>query len=187
MTTYTLVYPPEHTATYVKSTTEFSSSYALYKATNPANSLTGGRSGNCWVAANLVKTNQRLHIDLGEAKIIRQIYYENSHESGTYTNRGANNFTFWGSNEADAFATLTYATDTDWTQLTTAQSTFDQHVALDQADPKFILVTNTTAYRYYAFKIADAHGGTQLAIRRLVLMTEDGYGGVSFISRPIFF
>lgn len=58
-----------------------------------------------------------------------------------------------------------------------SQNTFDEHVGADQADPKFILVTNTTAYRYYAFKIADDYGGERyIVIRRIELQTEDDYG-----------
>ena len=186
MATYTLQYPPAHNDTYVKATTKFDTNYWPYYATDPAKSLTGawGTPGlNAWACVNGTVTNQRFHIDLGSPKIIRRIYYENGHSSGNFTLYGVNNFTFQGSNTAAAFAELTYATDTNWTQLTIAQSTFDQHVAADQADPKYILVTNTTAYRYYAFKFADTQGAaTFMAVRRIVLMTQDGYppaGGFS--------
>ncbi|MBE3116488.1 hypothetical protein IMZ68_04720, partial [Candidatus Bathyarchaeota archaeon] len=66
---------------------------------------------------------------------------------------------------------LTYATDTNWTQLTTSQSYFDEHIAVDQADPKYITVTNTTSYRYYAFKFADnwADYAYYMAVRRIEL------------------
>jgi len=185
MTTYTLVYPPAHNTTYVKSTTEYSSSYAPYLATDPAKSLTGSFTNNSWDTTSY--SNQRFHIDLGSSKIVRRVYYENGHSSGLYTANGAKTFTMQGSNEAAAFAQLTYATDTDWNALTTAVSQFDQHVALDQADPKYFLVDNTVAYRYYAFKIAITWGNLELTVRRISLMTEDGYGGVSFIPSPIFF
>ncbi len=182
MTTYTSQYPPEQSDTYVKATTKFSTSYWPYFATDPTKSLTGGRESNEWMAQNAVITNQRFHIDLGSAKIIRRIYYENSHTTGTSTTAGAKDFTFWGSNKSTAFATLTYATDTDWTQLTVDKSQFDQHVALDQEDPKYVLVTNTVAYRYYAIKIANNWGNTAyLAIRRFELQTEDS----GFIPRII--
>jgi len=186
MTTYTLVYPPAHTTTYIKSTTTYDLTYFWpYFATNPALSLTGTSANNTWAAS--AATNQRFHIDLGTATIIRRVYYENFHNAGLSTTAGSKNFTMWGSNEATAFAELTYGTDTNWTQLTTAVSLFDQHSAADAADPKYFLVTNTVAYRYYAFKIADNYAGAYIGLRRIVLMTEDGYGGVSFISRPIFF
>jgi hypothetical protein len=176
MTTYTLVYPPSQDATYVKSTTQYDVNYHPYFATNPAKSLTGSWQSNSWVAQNAVVTNQRFHIDLGEGKIVRRIYYENAHHIGGLTDAGVKNFTLWGSNIASAFAELTYGTDTNWTQLTTAQSTFDQHSASDAADPKYILVTNSTAYRYYAFKFADNYGNASyMGARRISLMTEDGY------------
>jgi hypothetical protein len=118
---------------------------------------------------------QRFHIDLGSAKTIHRIYYENSHVSGGYTNRGFKTFTFWGSNTSGAFADLTYGTDTNWTQLTTASSTFDEHSASDTAVPKYITVTNSTAYQYYAFKFSDDWGasGAWSGVRRIVLQTED--------------
>lgn len=186
MTTYTLVYPPAHNDTYVKATSKFDTTYWPYYATDPAKSLTGTWTNNSWVAANGSYTNQRFHIDLGEGKIIRRIYYENAHISGLSTNSGAKNFTLQGSNEATAFTELTYATDTNWTTIGTYQ--FDIHVSADQADPKYILVNNTISYRYYALKIADDWGAaTYMSIRRIVLQTEDGYGTVSFIPHPVFF
>ena len=186
MTTYTLVYPPAHNATYVKATSTYSANYYPYFATDPAKSLTGTGVGDQWTSN--ASTNQRFHIDLGEAKIIRRLYYENGHVAGEGTNAGCKDFTLWGSNNAAAFAELTYGTDTNWTQLTTAQSSFDQHSAVDAVDPKYILVTNTVAYRYYAIKISTNWGyASYMWLRRIVLMTEDGYGMVTFIPRPIFF
>lgn len=175
--TYTSQYPPAHNDTYVKATTRYSTSYYAYNATNPAKSLTGAATSNSWLCDNGVYTNQRFHIDLGSAKIIRRIYYENFHVSGTYPDRGCKNFTFWGSNEASAFAELTYSVNTNWSQLTTNVSALDIHVSADQADPKYVLVTNAAAFRYYALKIADGHGSTTyIGLRRVELQVEDGFG-----------
>lgn len=188
MTTYTLVYPLAHNGTYVKATSTYSTNYYPYYATDPSKSLTGTGVGNQWTSGNGQPSNQRFHIDLGEAKIIRRIYYENGHESGEGTNAGCRAFTLQGSNAASAFAELTYAINTDWTDLTTASNEFDQHTASNVEDPKYILSTNTVAYRYYALKFSTNWGyGAYMWLRRIVLMTEDGYGGVSFIPRPIFF
>ena len=166
-TTYQSQYPPAYSTTYVKATTEF---FAAYLATDPAVSLTGTWINQGWMSGDYVITNQRFHIDLGSAKVISRIYYENGHNSGNTSGEGAKNFTFWGSNTAGSFAELTYATDTGWTQITPAQTTFDQHTASDVADPKYITVTNTTAYRYYAFKFADIYSGTnQMVVRRIEL------------------
>ena len=184
MPIYTSQYPPAHNDTYVKATTKYSTSFWAYYATDPAKSLTGSQISNSWASANAVYTNQRFHIDLGEAKIIRRIYYENWHSAGTETNRGAYNFVFQGSNDGTAFSTLTYATDTNWTTISVAQNTFDEHSALDAADPKYILATNTTAYRYYAIKISDNRVGSQyMGIRRIELQTAADDSGGS----PIFF
>lgn len=161
-------YPPEQSDAYVKATTKRTVAYWSYFATDPTKSLTGTDAYNSWVSA--ANTEQRFHIDLGNAKVIKRIYYENNVDNGFETDRGVRNFTFWGSNTAASFAELTYGTDTGWTQLATSQNTFDQHIAADQADPKYILVTNTTPYRYYAFKFADCYGDPdRMGLRRVVL------------------
>lgn len=185
---YTSQYPTQD-ADHVKATTEYGSPFAPYYATNPIKSLTGDWNDDQWVSTAGGVTNQRFHIDLGSGKVITRIYYENSHDSGSTTNTGVQNFTFWGSNEASAFAELTYATDTNWTQLTTASSVFAQHVAADQADPKYIVVTNSTSYRYYAFKFANNYGHpTYMAIRRIELQSGTAptslkkVGGVAYAS-----
>lgn len=171
---YTSQYPPAHTSTYVKATTEYTSDdwgWAYY-TTDPEKLLTGNFHPNSWSSYG-TNANQRFHIDLGTAKIIRRIYYENNHHIGGRTNRGAQNFTFWGSNTAGSFANLTYATDTGWTGLTVAQNTFDEHIGANQADPKYIVVTNTTTYRYYAFKFEDNYGNNSyMRVRRIELQKE---------------
>jgi len=187
MTTYTSHYPTQ-SSTYVKATTEnASNTYHPYYATDPTKSLTGVATGNAWVSSDLTITNQRFHIDLESSYIIRRFYYENYQDSGN-TNIGCKNFTFWGSNNAGAFAELTYATNTNWTQLTTNISQLLEHVNSDVVDPKYVLVTNSTAYRYYAVKIADTWGSTGvMGIRRIELQTEDGFEPVTFIPRIIYF
>ena len=177
---YTSQYPTQD-ADHVKATTTYSASHYPYFATDPAKSLTGTWTGNSWLAAEDSHFNQRFHIDLGSAKIIKRIYYENGHTDGSGGNVGVENFTFWGSNTAGSFAELTYATDTGWTELTVSQNTFDEHVALDQADPKYITVTNSTAYQYYAFKFADNYGNTALMGVRRIELQREGVEGVNSI------
>lgn len=168
---YTSQYPTQD-ADYVKATT-FQSTNLPYQATDPAKTLTGASAGNSWMSLDTNTTNQRFHIDLGLGKIITKIYYENFHHSGILTTRGAQNFTFWGSNTEASFLELTYATDTGWTELTLSQNTFDEHFASDAVDPKYITVTNSTSYQYYAFKFADNYGnGSHLAVRRIELQLE---------------
>ena len=173
---YTSVYPPAYNNTYVKATT--AKNAACY-ATDPSKPLIGIWNFNQWLSANGNPSQQRFHIDLGEAKVVKRIYYENSHSKGSSTTTGAKNFTFQGSNSASSFAELTYATDTGWANLTTSQSYFDEHAAADEPDPKYITVTNSTAYRYYAFKFADNHGNeTNIGVRRIELQTEDVTSGL---------
>jgi len=176
MPDYTSQYPPAYSETYVKQTTKITTNYYAYYATNPASSVIGTPSQTSWVAVS--NTEQRVHIDLGSAKIIRNIYYENYHNSGADVDMCAKNFTFWGSNTgAGTFDDLVYANDEGWTELTVSTNILDQHSAADAADPKYITVTNTTAYRYYAFKFADGYGDNQyVGIRHIELQTEDGYG-----------
>lgn len=176
MATYTSQYPAGYSTTYVKATSEgYGTDYSAWRATDPSKSLTGTYQNNSWLTN--ASTNQRFHIDLGSGKIIRRIYYENQLTTGgAQTNLGIRNVTFWGSNDSGAFSTLTYGTDTNWTQLTLSDSEFDQHTAADTADPKYSLVTNSTEYRYYAIKIADNWGdGSSIGVRRIELQTEDGY------------
>ena len=174
---YTSQYPTQDTD-HVKATTTYDpGNYYPHFATDPTKSLTGGWILNSWITYQNI-TDQRFHIDLGSAKIVRRIYYENQHTApAPTTDAGVQNFTFWGSNTgAGTFDDLVYANDEGWTELTVAQNTFDIHSAADEADPKYIVVTNTTAYRYYALKFADNYSHVSLlGVRRIELQTEDGY------------
>lgn len=170
--TYTSAYPPSQSSTYVKSTTQYNATLAPYLATDPTKTLTGSYISNSWLSSAPNNVNQRFHIDLGSAKVITRIYYENQHESGTLTAQGAKDFTLWGTNDATAFSTLTYGTDTNWTQISTSSSSFAQHVAANTTDPQYITATNSTAYRYYAIKIANNWGdASYMGFRRVELQT----------------
>ncbi len=174
--TYTSVYPPAYNDTYVKATSFWDTGglFNCYHTTNPGLSLTGTWNGQQWLT-NVAVVNQRLHIDLGSAIIIGRIYYENTHtDSGDgYYDAGVQDFIFQGSNTgAGTFDDLVYANDEGWTTLVTSQSAFDQHVAVDQADPRYITVINETAYRYYGFKFANNWGdGVYMGVRRIELQT----------------
>jgi len=166
---YVSQYPPAQNDTYVKATSKYSTNFWPYFATDPLLSLIGSWSDNSWLSGASGGINQRFHIDLGSAKAITKIYYENAHDSGAYSDCGAKAFTLWGSNEAAAFAELTYGTDTNWTQIGGALQ-FDQHAAANSADPKYITVANTTPYRYYAIKIATNWGNSAyIGLRRIEL------------------
>jgi len=172
-------YPLLFSDTYVKATSSSTGTYAAFNATNPALSLTGTWDATSWLGNT---TNQRFHFDLGVARVISKITYNNNHYIGSSTNVGVKNFTFWGSNDATAFATLTYGTDTNWTQLTCDASQFLQHASSDVIESHDIAVTNTTAYRYYAFKFADNWGhGTYMGVRRIYLT--DAYPTLYFYGK----
>lgn len=167
---YVSQYPPAYSSTYVKATNYFPVQYEPQFSANPANRLTDSWQDVSWLYTNI---QARWHIDLGAATIIKRIYYEGQHNSGANTDCSAKDFTFWGSNTSSAFDDVTYGSDTNWTQITTAASTFDQHVAANSADPKYILVTNTTGYRYYAIKISANWGGAYVGLRRIELQYDD--------------
>lgn len=172
---YVSSYPSPLDTTTCKATTyyDFGTAYAPWNAFDNTTSLTGDQDENCW-SSNSVTTNQRLHVDLGVATTVVRVYYENHHSTGGNTTQGLRAFTLWGSNDSGAFAELTYATDTNWTQLTTDISEFAQHTAANTADPKYVVVTNSTPYRYYAFKIATNWGnGTLMAVRRIEMQYDD--------------
>jgi hypothetical protein len=167
---YGPVYPAQN-GDAVKATSYYSNQFYPYFSCKCYPSLIGAWQNNQWLGATA--SNQRLHIDLGSAQIVKRIYYENAHSTGAVTGAGAKTFTFWGSNTAGAFAELTYGVDTNWTELTVSQNTFDEHTGSDVADPKYITVTNSTAYRYYAVKIADNYGNaTYLGLRYLELQVQ---------------
>ena len=176
--TYTSQYPPIQSYDYVKVTNP--SQFVERNpnnATDPTKSLIGASAaGNDWLTYNAKYTNQRFHIDLGSEKIIRRIYYENSHLSGGFTTRGAKNVTVWGTNNAAAFAALVYTSDISWTQITASQLSFDQHIPVNVPDPKNIILENSVGYRYYALKFPNNWGSTEyMGLRRIELQTEDGY------------
>jgi hypothetical protein len=125
-----------------------------------------------WLSATYVPS--RFHIDLGSGKVITRIYYENAHRNGSSTDAGAKDFTFWGSNVSSDFTDIVYTNNGSWEYITTTASAFEQHVALNQADPKYIEVSNVTEYRYYAFKFANNYGNTEyMGVRRIQLQITD--------------
>lgn len=172
MPSYESVYPPAHSFTYVKSTTNANQLYAEY-STDPAKSLTGSKWSNSWLST-ATHGEQRFHIDLGEAKVVKRIYYENFHDSGSDTNLGAKGFSFWGSNDGNSFAELDYSIDTGWNALLITPNEFVQHPASDVADPRYILVTNDVAYRYYCVKVEVPWAGDYYPVgwRRIELQVE---------------
>ena len=174
VTGYFSEYPHSHTDAYVKATTSENTARRPYFATDPSTSLTGTMDYQSWVSAISNQTKQRFHIDLQEEKVITRVYYENFHSTGEYTDRGVRNFTLYGSNSPSAFAALTYGTDTGWTAITTSTSVFDRHVSSNVVDPKYITITETKPYRYYAFKFADNHGsGSHMGVRRIELQSAE--------------
>lgn len=171
--TYTGQYPVAHNGNYVKATSYYSTSFYQYFATDPSLSLIGDWTGKVWLSANGQNTNQRFHIDLGSAKKIEKVYYENLHTIGAATDRGVRAFTLWGSNNASDFNNLTYSNDGTWVQLTTDVSEFDKHSEVNAADPKYVMVTNNVSYRYYAFKFSTNWGGNYMGLRHVELQTQD--------------
>jgi len=173
MATYVSHYPPAYSSTYVKATTSYSYTPA-YHATDPSNSLIGVQDDNGW-SCNGASGSQKFNIDHGEAFVARRIYYENSHISGNFTDRGIRYVYIYGTNSDTAFANTTYADTTDLTLLWEGELT--KHVASNVADPQYIdLSSNTTAYRYTILRISTSWGDTYMGIRRIEVQEDSEYG-----------
>jgi len=168
---YLSVYPPAFNDTYVKATSIFGVNWQPYYAANPANSVIGDPTSKAWagdISAGFQP--QRFHFDFGAGVIVKRIYYQNMHYNGVVTTWGIKDFTFWGSNTAGSFADLVYSHDTGWSSITTDTTSFLQHVSANTYDPRFILVTNVTSYRYYAFKCSTNWGDPDfIGVRRIEL------------------
>lgn len=175
MATYTSQYPPAHNADHVKASSVYGATFQPYFATDPSRPVVGVSSNNAWVSASGLFTNQKFSVDLGTDAIVRRLYFENYHYSGSYTNNGSKTVTVYGTNSAAAFANTDYSDLTDLVEL----DTFDipPHVASNVADPFYYeLSSNATAYRYYVLRIASNNGGSSfIAFRRVEFQTEDGY------------
>jgi len=167
--TYTSQYPPELTSTYVKADTGGVIIGSVYNIVDPSQSLTGGSIFEGGDPSKAI-----LHIDLGEAKIIRRIYAENGHHWGLYGDRGWKYFDFFGTNDASAFADVT-TDNTDWVEMVLDKHQIEQHTWQDQSEPQYFLVTNTTAYRYWRIYMHPGWLGSAYycKMRRIELQTED--------------
>ena len=167
---YTLRSPPGFSDTYVKVTSNYAGTPTPWNVFDTTQSVTGIYT---WLGSG---TTNRIHVDLGSAYAINRFIYQNHHASGGELTRGSKNFTVWGSNAAQSFANTTYGNDTGWTQITASVPGFDQHAASNVADPKEVTLTNTAAYRYYAFKISTNWGDAgYLGMRRIELYSQKGY------------
>jgi hypothetical protein len=171
---YASVYPPAQNGTYVKATSHLTTPPDYYQpwfATDPALSLIGSGNGTCWVAKTTATTNQWFQIDLGagNATVITRIYYENSHATGGNVSGGAKNILVYGTNTDASFGDTTYATTTGWDLIATDTTVTAIHVLANTPDPKYLYLTNSTAYRYYGLRIANNWGGTTMGIRRIEL------------------
>lgn len=172
-------WPFAQNTTYVKATTaHVSGNYPPWFATDYAKSVISWGTEGAWLSSFGNITNQRFHIDLGSGRIINRIKLENYHHAGADQDMGVKNFTFWGSNDAAAFAELTYNIDTNWTQLTTDITQWQDHVIRDIEDPQYAVVDNVTSYRYYALKFADSWGDSDyMGMRRVELQEVDPSAG----------
>lgn len=177
----------DYTASTVKVSTKLSTDYEGFYAYKPKKNFIGTAVKCAWISSS--PTNQKMHIDVGTARIATKIQYHNFVDWHNYsvnsygdisqlqTTRGIKNFTLWGSNSATAFGTVTYGNHTDWTQLTTAASSFDEYAVTDtngNLDLNEIDITNEIAYRYYAFEFADNYGdASYMGIKHLALYGEE--------------
>lgn len=165
----TAVYPPAYNDTYIKTTTK-TLDMDGFKSLDPSQPLTGDAYPYCWMSNNGQASNQRLHVDLGTSLIIHKIDYVNYHNAGYNTNRGGQGFSVQGSNSATSFAELTYSTDTGWTTISKSPTSLVRHTeGSNTAIWNSITLTNETAYRYWAIKLASNYGdASYMGLRRLL-------------------
>lgn len=167
-------YPPYLNYNYTNASSTHSANFSAWNAVNLTKSLNGTWGNNSWMSQAGTNSSQRFNIDLGDYYNINQIYYENQHNSGTFTNTSVKNITFWGSNSPESFNNFSYSNDTGWTQLTLNGTAFLQHVAADTVDPHAMEVVNNSAwYRYYSFKFANNYGNySYMGVRRIGLQSQ---------------
>lgn len=165
---YYAVYPQAFDGTYVKTTNQWLG-FEGFRAIDPSLALDGGRYLNNWLTQDGYIGSQRLHVEFTSARVVKRIIYCNSHHDGYETNVGVKDFIIQGTNNAAAFANLTYADDTNWTTIPTDVSAMVKHPeGYDGVIWNTINLTNDTAYKYYAIKCANNHGNTHyIGIRRL--------------------
>lgn len=152
----------------------FDMTKALYGNDNfPASAqdcLNSASTGNQWKSQFMPVQAQwplKLNVDLGAAYNITRIYYENSHDGGSYTQVGFKDVEIYGSNSISAFnevrgdikdgLTLLWGGTFD-RHITTVEGYLDNGVYVprfngDAADPKYITLTNTNSFRYYSFVV----------------------------------
>ena len=126
--------------------TSHQTTYYPYNATDPANSLTGSPTGNSWFSASGNVTEQRFHIKLASAIKIERILYANNHGSGANTDRGVQNFTFWGSNNNQASSNVTFTNAGDYINLNNHGLVDDVAVIFSGAGVPSGLVAGTTYF-----------------------------------------
>jgi hypothetical protein len=135
---------------------------------DPSKSLTWDCTGNSWYSPTEDRYNYKFNIDFVTPKVIERIYYENAHEIGCGTDNGIRHVDFYGTNSSSAFINFQYDRIVDLTLLWSGE--FNRHVNEDVSDPNYILLSNSTPYRYYVLRILNNWGGgAGMGIRRLEL------------------
>ena len=183
---YSANYPVAYNTTYVKGLSSGSQAQPVHQTFNPALSLTGSSSGTQWDSGHTGVLQANIQIDCGASYALDRIYYQAAHYSGAPGSIGIKDFTLWGTDNAGAFAVETYGVDTNWNQITPAdlsQTYFNQHVAADQSDPRYITIANqTAAYQYWRLKISTAYGDNHIENRHIEFQSLNPSAGGSLIS-----
>jgi len=155
-----IAFPAAYSDTYVKATTHHDANHEPWLSADPTLDRHLDFTGRQWLTTYNVVTNQRWNIDLGSAKIIKQIMLENSHHSATYLTIGIKDFVLQGSNDPNSLAQTNYASDQYWTDIETGLQAA-AHSAEDLDDPQLFDITNEIAYRYYSLKMANNWGSIE--------------------------
>lgn len=166
-----IAWPPGYSDTYIKASSDLGVDHRPWFALDPSIVRTGTYTGTTWLSGAGQTTTERLNIDLGSAKTIKQIMLENCHSTGGELDTGIKNFVLQGSNDPNALAQTDYASDTYWTTIQAGLQAAE-HSAVNFFDPQLLDIDNDTAYRYLSLKIADNWGdGYDMGLRHVQFHT----------------
>jgi PKD repeat protein len=174
-TSYTTQDPPGFSSTYEKATTtsNLDDWQVWYLFNNALDYTKTSDSGVTWQSVRYEIANQRINVDLGSAKTITRVKYENYFGSNGVS-AGARNVAIYGSNTASDFSTTTYATDGSLELINDFEEWTIRNTTAGTSFPGYVIIDSPGSYRYYTFRISNTWGSTNfLALRHLELQSTD--------------
>lgn len=171
MPAYIRRFPPAYTATYVKATSYYSTSYYPWFGLDPLLSLVGASSYTSWLTSSMV-VPQKFNVDFGVPVAIHRIYFDNYHTGGKVTNAGVKTLLIYGTNSSTAFDNVDASNTVDLTLIAT--------VSVDIHPPDNVISTqvldissSVDTYRYICMIITDVYdyGASYFGFRNITFAT----------------